>query len=107
MEIDNVHKSSELNFELMPVGETYMDFFIALIFGPLLLGWIVFFYAIFRGAWMSEEKVNKYLNGGLCLAATVAGPILMVQTQIDNDRPEAILGCALGMVIAYIWSRRQ
>ena len=85
-----------------------MDFFIALIFGgPLLFGWITFFYGLFRGAWMSEEKVNKYLNGGLCLAATVAGPIMMVQTQIDNDRPEAILGCALGMVMVYIWSRKQ
>ena len=47
-----------------------MDFFIALIFGgPLLFGWIAIFYGLFRGAWMSEEKVNKYLNGGLCLAA--------------------------------------
>ena len=60
-----------------------------------------------RMAWNSEDAFVKYFWGcGLYLAAAL-GPVLMIQRSIDQDRPETIVGCAIGTAAIFFWLRSK
>ena len=83
------------------------DFLLGVLFSPLLSWWCFWFLMLARSAWSEDNLFIKFFYCGGSIAAALAGPAMMVGTQIKEGRPDLIFGCFVGMGLAFLYFKRS